>query len=50
LGDVNKGFELLERAYSEKESALMFIKWDWNMDGVRTDQRYLGLLKRLGLD
>jgi TolB-like protein len=50
LGDVDKGFEWLERAYSGKESGLLGIQWDWNLDGVRTDPRYLDLLKRLGLD
>jgi TolB-like protein/Tfp pilus assembly protein PilF len=50
LGDVDKGFEWLERAYSNREWVLMGIQWDWNLDDVRTDPRYLDLLKRLGLD
>ena len=50
LGDVDKGFEWLERAYSKKEMDLLGIQWDWDLDGVRTDPRYLDLLKRLGLD
>jgi len=50
LGDVDKGFEWLERAYSKRESGLLEIQWDLNLDGVRTDPRYLDLLKRLGLD
>jgi tetratricopeptide (TPR) repeat protein len=49
LGDVDKGFEWLERAYSKKERALLIIQHDWFLDGVRTDPRYLDLLKRLGL-
>jgi tetratricopeptide (TPR) repeat protein len=50
LGDVDKGFEWLERAYFKRESGLLVIQWDWFLDGVRTDPRYLDLLKRLGLD
>jgi adenylate cyclase len=50
LGDVDKGFEWLERAYSKREEGLLDIQWDWFLDGVRIDPRYLDLLKRLGLD
>jgi TolB-like protein/Tfp pilus assembly protein PilF len=50
LGDVDMGFEWLERAYSTRGNNLLRIQWDWFLDGVRTDPRYLDLLKRLGLD
>jgi tetratricopeptide (TPR) repeat protein len=49
LDEVDKGFEWLERAYSKREVGLLAIQWDWDLDGVRTDPRYLDLLKRLGL-
>ena len=50
MGDIDKGFEWLERAYSTKENDLLGIQYDMDLDGVRTDPRYLDLLKRLGLD
>jgi TolB-like protein/TPR repeat protein len=50
LGEKDKGFEWLERSYARKEPNLTYIKCDEFLDGVRTDPRYLGLLKRLGLD
>jgi serine/threonine-protein kinase len=51
LGSFDRGFEWLERAYSKAETVLLAkIQWDWFLDGVRTDPRYLDLLKRLGLD
>jgi TolB-like protein len=50
LGDIDKGFEWLERAYSKREGGLLGIQYDWFLDGVRTDSRYLDLLQRLGLD
>ena len=49
LGDVETGFEWLERSYSIKESQLTEIGFDEIFDGVRNDQRYRNLLKRLGL-
>jgi hypothetical protein len=49
LGDVDEGFEWLERAYSKREGGLLLIQRRWFLDGVRTDPRYLDLLKRLGL-
>jgi TolB-like protein len=49
LGEKDKGFEWLEKSYSRKEDTLLYVKWDWDLDGVREDPRYLDLLKRLGL-
>ncbi len=48
LGENDKGFEWLER--SRREGSLVRLKLDWDLDGVRDDPRYLGMLKRLGLD
>jgi TolB-like protein/Tfp pilus assembly protein PilF len=50
IDDVDRGFELLELAYTKKNTGLLDIKYDWDLDGVRNDPRYLDLLKRLGLD
>jgi TolB-like protein/Tfp pilus assembly protein PilF len=49
LGEKEKGFEWLEYAYSKKLD-LEGLKWDRTVDSIRTDPRYLDLLKRLGLD
>jgi TolB-like protein len=48
LGENDKGFEWLERACLKRED-LSNIKWDPDFDSIRTDPRYLDLLKRLGL-
>jgi len=50
LGEKDKGFEWLELSYSRREGYLPFITIDREMDEVRTDPRYLDLLKRLGLE
>jgi adenylate cyclase len=49
LGENEKGFEFLERSYLKGED-LSDIKWGPDFDSIRTDPRYLDLLKRLGLD
>jgi TolB-like protein/TPR repeat protein len=41
LGENDKGFEWLERAYDRREDTLLGVKNDWDLDGVRTDPRYL---------
>jgi TolB-like protein len=50
LGEREEGFGWLERSYSRKEWRLLGIEADDYFDGIRTDPRYLDLLKRLGLD
>ena len=50
LGDIDKGFEWLERSYRRRERSLWLVTVDRDLDGVRSDPRYLDLVKRLGLD
>ncbi|HYB07528.1 MAG TPA: adenylate/guanylate cyclase domain-containing protein [Nitrososphaerales archaeon] len=52
LGEEERGFEWLERSFAKKEPGLLYIKSEQFLffDGVRSDPRYLDLLKRLGLD
>jgi tetratricopeptide (TPR) repeat protein len=49
LGDVDKGFEWLEKAYRERTPLLVSLKSDHEFDGMRTDPRFASLLKRVGL-
>jgi len=52
LGEEERGFEWLERSFSKKEPGLLYIKNEQFLffDGLRSDPRYLDLLRRLGLD
>jgi tetratricopeptide (TPR) repeat protein len=50
LGENDEGFAWLERSLSAKEFDMLYIKTNEFLDGVRTDSRYLDLVKRLGLE
>jgi len=49
LGRNDEGFELLERAYAERDRELLPMKIDSHLASVRSDPRYANLLERLGL-
>jgi TolB-like protein/DNA-binding winged helix-turn-helix (wHTH) protein/Flp pilus assembly protein TadD len=51
LGENEKAFEFLERAYSEKSLNLpRSLKSDQLLDGLRSDPRFQDLLRRVGLN
>ena len=50
LGENDKGFERLEKAYEERDSRLRKLKTDPIFDNVRSDPRFKELLKKMGLD
>ena len=47
LGDKNKAFETLERAYNE-HAGIQFLKVDPNFYSLRSDPRFDDLLRRIG--
>jgi len=49
LGDRDKAFESLEKAYDERSSALTWLKVEPMLDSVRSDPRYVDLIRRMGL-
>ena len=50
LGEIDKGFEYLEKAYQRKETAIATLKVGGEeLDPLRADPRYQNLLMRLGL-
>jgi tetratricopeptide (TPR) repeat protein len=49
LGEKDEAFDLLERAYAERDIHLASLKSDPRFDSIRSDPRYVDLLRRLGL-
>ncbi len=50
LGEIEQGFNWLERAYESRDHWLVRIKIDPTFDDVRSDPRFKALLKKMGLD
>jgi tetratricopeptide (TPR) repeat protein len=50
LGDLDRAFELMERAYQRGEHELLNLAVDRELDNVRSDPRYLSLLKKIGFN
>jgi TolB-like protein/Tfp pilus assembly protein PilF len=48
-GDADRAFRWLDRAVANKDAHILEIRWDRAFDSIRTDNRYLRLLDRLGL-
>jgi tetratricopeptide (TPR) repeat protein len=49
LGEHDQAFELLDKAYGERDPLLPWLKGMPEFDCLRSDPRYLDLLLRLGL-
>jgi eukaryotic-like serine/threonine-protein kinase len=50
LGDKNRAFEFLEKAYQERSPDIpWFLKADLRIDNLRSDPRFQDLLRRVGL-
>ncbi len=48
LGDKAQAFEWLERAYLERDSILLFLRTEESWESVRSDQRFIALMNRVG--
>jgi len=49
LGDKERAFQWLEKAYVERDSDLVYLHLEPMYDPLRSDPRYVDLLKRMGL-
>jgi DNA-binding winged helix-turn-helix (wHTH) protein/Tfp pilus assembly protein PilF len=49
LGEAERAFALLEKAYEERSGLLVFLKVEPIFDPLRADERFDGLLRRMGL-
>jgi TolB-like protein/Tfp pilus assembly protein PilF len=49
LGEKDLAFEWLEKAYAERASWMVHIKWDPRLANLRSDPRFQDLVRRVGL-
>ncbi len=49
LGETERAFEFLERAYTERSPWLVYLKVDPVFDSLRPDPRFANLVRRMGL-
>jgi hypothetical protein len=50
LGEDDFGFDLLEEGYKARDPHMPYIKNEYLMDRVRSNQRFVTLLKKINLD
>lgn len=49
LGEIDQAFEWLEKTYQERHGILTYLKVEAAFDRLRSDPRFLDLLRRIGL-
>ena len=49
IGDKDQAFAWLEKGYAEKAGSLQYLKTAHPLDALRSDPRFVNLLKRMGL-
>ena len=49
LGDKEHALEWLEKAFNDRSLEMIFLKVDPRFDGLHSDPRFAGLLRRMGL-
>ena len=49
LGDRDRAFDWLDKAFLERSTWLIHVKWDERFAGLRDDPRFASLLQRIGL-
>lgn len=50
LHENAKALDWLERAYADRSNAIIFLRVDPELEGLRFDPRFQNLLRRLGLE
>jgi TolB-like protein/Flp pilus assembly protein TadD len=50
LGDLDRAFEYLDRAYAEDPGSLTFLRADPTADSLKDDPRFAELMRKLGLE
>jgi tetratricopeptide (TPR) repeat protein len=50
LGEYDEGFNMLDKAYSECDHWLSFLKVHYQREKISSDPRFIAMLKKIGLD
>jgi serine/threonine-protein kinase len=50
LGEIDLAFNCLEESYEQHEESILSLKVDPKMDPLRSDPRFLALLKKIGVE
>jgi hypothetical protein len=50
VGDLDRAFEALERAYQARSAGLIYLHLDPGYEPLRGDPRYRDLVRRIGLE
>ncbi|HEX3248775.1 MAG TPA: protein kinase [Pyrinomonadaceae bacterium] len=50
LGEIDVAFKYLEESYEQREEAILSLKVDPKADPLRSDPRFLALLKKIGVE
>ncbi len=50
LGEKEKAFEWLEKAYEDRSELMTWLKVDPRLDPLRDDPRFQDLLRRVGFE
>ena len=49
IGDTNRAFEWLDKAYADRSDLLVYLKVDPRLDPIRSDRRFGELVARVGI-
>lgn len=49
LGDKERAFEWLDKAYEDRSEGMTLLKVDPALDSLRSDERFTTLMRRVGL-
>ena len=50
LNDKEKALEWLQKAYEEKSGSVRYLKMEPRLANLRSDPRYISLMKKIGLE
>ncbi len=50
LGDLDRAFEYLDRAYAEDPGTLTYMRADPSADSLKDDPRFAELMRKMGLE